>query len=1749
MAIDIKLDLIGNLELPTIILANRNGNKLGQLNVDNDSVDFVRRLNDASELSFKIHKEHLILSREEEALYNEFLKSSDNYILTDSDGLSLISKDSKGFIVSKEVFNAYLWDKITDFKLVYFKELDMWFEIKAEIDESDETIKTVFGTQLGQAELSQIMLYNIEINTEADIERDDYKIAILYDAYDPEASILNRLLKDKAPHYSIAYVSPTIAKIQRSFSFDGTSILDALQEIAEEIGCLFRFEAGIENGVLRRKIAVHDLQQNCNDCGYRGEFTDKCPKCGSTNIKNGYGEDTLIFVTSDELASEGIQLVTDVDSVKNCFKLEAGDDLMTAAVRSCNPNGTDYIWYFSDALKEDMPLELVERLESYDELYRAKYNDGISSVKSDLLTKYNSLVNKYSSYNEDLQSVETPIVGYSNLMNAYYNTIDLALYLQSGLMPSVEMSETNAREQIGLLTASSLSPVAVANLNIVSLSTANTAVLAMAKTIVKSTYKLEIKSSELYEENGSKYWRGNFIATNYSDDEDTAEGNLVYVRLNDDLETATKQKIEKVLNKGNTDDLSVSGLFEREYNDFCAELHKYALNPLTSIYEACQSCIDILIDQGVGNNEGWSDNEEGSDGNLYEKLYLPYYNKLKAIEVEIEDRENEINIILGVYDNDGNLIVDGLQPNIEECIRQIQDSLNFEEYLGERLWLDFCAYRREDKYSNSNYISDGLDNAELFKRAQEFFKVAENEIYKSAELQHSISASLNNLLLIPKFKSLVESFDVGNWIRVQIDNKIYKLRLLEYGIKFGDLKNISVEFSDVSKVKNGITDVRSVLSQASSMATSYSSVQRQANKGDRAKTTIEQWLEEGLNSANVQIQSNDSEDITITKNGILCRSYDDITDTHSPEQFRITHNIMAYTDDEWKTVRQAIGKHDYKYFDKDFDKLVDKTGYGMNADFVTAGVVSGSQIIGGDIYSDNYSQVKGTGSYLNLRTGDFSFGGGALRFDSDSKKLYIGSDASDTNITEINEEWLKTTNVYAENLRVKAAHVDGDITAKGILIQDVNGRELLSAANNKVTIAGWNVAYNGLWKSGTDGQIRLIPAGNLTTNYTVNDFSTKEWVILCGKDNTYSCNFGVTKKGSLYASDVNLTGHIKATSGEIGGCEIVNNKLTIDAARITSGEFDEARIPKLSTDKIDVADIITVGSIATTNDIPKVPTKVSELENDRSYLTNDTLAVANVLAKNLQVYAANIENTLTAEQINADGIEAENVNITGTINSIEGSIGGFDIKDGRIQSEDYVEGDDNIVVWDESEYEDYPEGLTYTILSDGTYEVTVKVDDRNLLPANLVIPSIYEGVAVTSIGNGAFVECNNLVSVSIPDTITTIGQRAFSRCTNLQNVKLSNSITSISRAAFYGCSSLQSIVIPDSVITIETLAFEGASLKNGIVIPDSVVTIGDIAFTCSRTPFVILGSSVRSIGAGAFGENSLLKSVYYHGSYGDWKNISINMTTVSGYYNDSDNINFVNNATKYYYSETNPNSSGNFWHYKDTTGVRVSCDDMLIDSRYFKVFSDGQVIAENAIIKGNIVASSLKATNSFSIGQDNNAEHYITTAQTQDGGFYVACKKVGSSAAYGGYMRADKDGLLIGCANGTGRFIGTWDASASISTNSDISLKNNIEPLDDRYTMLFDSLRPVRYKYNDGTSDRFHTGFIAQSVEESILSSGLSTQDFAAFIRGENNCSLRYEEFIALCVEQIQKLKLRVEELERNASVNSDVDSNIEPQM
>lgn len=777
MAFKIHFDTSGNPELPTFILAHKDGRIIGELS-NIDKVKVNGSLREPYEITLLLYKQN-------------------NGIITP------------------------FWNEILDFRLVFCKEWNTWFEITVKKEQSDATTKGLTLIRLGEAELSQLNIYETEINTEDDIAREDYtEPTILYNPNNPDASLLHRLLKDKAPHYSIRHVDNSVKDIQRTFSFNDKSLKECFDEIAEELDLLFVYDSDSDADkiTINRVISVYDMLATCKDCGHRGDFTSTCPECNSTNIYEGYGEDTTICVDGECLGNE-MTIEIDADAVKNCYRLSAGDDLMTATIKSCNPNGSHYIWHCSDEEKKDMTQELADKLDAYKVDYKYYQNTYSPTLVSNVLNSYNSIVSKYASHKDGLSTIGT-ITGYPKIMETMWDAIDLQLFLQYEMMPSDKISDTNASEQVKLLTTSALSPVALTSMSYLTLSNTNNAVLNLAKLLVDRRYSVKIRKSSL---NGTT-WTGIFTVTNTSYLDDTADSENISVIINADYETYIKQKITKRL-ENNTYSGNISDLFNLPLDEFKAELKKYGKSSLETFNDSCSACIEILIEQGIDNNETWAN----TTPNMYEELYMPYLDKQSAIQAEMTLRDAEINTIKDMY-NQLDIVKDG-----------IQSALDFESYLGTKLWKDFSAYRREETYSNDNYISDGLTNAELFKNAYEFIQNAENAIEKASSYRHQISTNMKNLLVIKEFEPLKQYFEIGNWIRIKDDDRnLYKLRLLDYEIDFSDLNYITVNFSDAIKIVNKSTTIKDTIVKTSSIVKTYNStIQNTLNKYESLNSQVE----------------------------------------------------------------------------------------------------------------------------------------------------------------------------------------------------------------------------------------------------------------------------------------------------------------------------------------------------------------------------------------------------------------------------------------------------------------------------------------------------------------------------------------------------------------------------------------------------------------------------------------------------------------------------------------------------------------------------------------------------------------------------------------------------------------------------------------------------------------------------------------------------------------------------------------------
>ena len=181
---------------------------------------------------------------------------------------------------------------------------------------------------------------------------------------------------------------------------------------------------------------------------------------------------------------------------------------------------------------------------------------------------------------------------------------------------------------------------------------------------------------------------------------------------------------------------------------------------------------------------------------------------------------------------------------------------------------------------------------------------------------------------------------------------------------------------------------------------------------------------------------------------------------------------------------------------------------------------------------------------------------------------------------------------------------------------------------------------------------------------------------------------------------------------------------------------------------------------------------------------------------------------------------------------------------------------------------------------------------------------------VTTIEDGTFFCCTNMQTITIPETVTSIGQSAFEGCNNLKSISIPNSVTSIGNKAFYECKKLENIIIPDGVTFIRYYTFYGCESLEWVSLPESVYYIDQFAFkNCSSLKSIIIPSAVTKIAIAAFLHCDALTTVYYGGTEDKWSTISI-----------EGNNGCLNGVRKYYFSQTEPEKDGYFWHF-DTDGV------------------------------------------------------------------------------------------------------------------------------------------------------------------------------------------------------------------------------------
>ena len=202
---------------------------------------------------------------------------------------------------------------------------------------------------------------------------------------------------------------------------------------------------------------------------------------------------------------------------------------------------------------------------------------------------------------------------------------------------------------------------------------------------------------------------------------------------------------------------------------------------------------------------------------------------------------------------------------------------------------------------------------------------------------------------------------------------------------------------------------------------------------------------------------------------------------------------------------------------------------------------------------------------------------------------------------------------------------------------------------------------------------------------------------------------------------------------------------------------------------------------------------------------------------------------------------------------------------------------------------------------------------------NLLTVDFSEATGLTSIGQYAFNNCDNLESVTIPAAVTKIGSSAFNDCDNLKTVDLSNTavLKTIGDYAFSSCDNLESVTIPAAVTEIGDYAFSNCSSLATVELSDnaSLKSIGERAFYyCGALSSIDLSKAkvLEEIGGYAFYECDKLTSVY----------IPLSVESIGEFaFSYSDNLSIINCEA----TSAGDNWDGN-WNYKNGNYYPVAWD-------------------------------------------------------------------------------------------------------------------------------------------------------------------------------------------------------------------------------
>jgi hypothetical protein len=335
--------------------------------------------------------------------------------------------------------------------------------------------------------------------------------------------------------------------------------------------------------------------------------------------------------------------------------------------------------------------------------------------------------------------------------------------------------------------------------------------------------------------------------------------------------------------------------------------------------------------------------------------------QLAAKQVEIDAQELAISQI------------ETLIEDVTASLTVINTTLSFASNFTTAQLLELDSYIIGSTYQNENFIqTDIMTNSEIQDQAQQLYDQAIVILAKISQPRYEFSIEAVNFIALQEFSTFTDQLELGCVVTLDIDSGlnlhefnyisnsgsstlIYPV-LLGIDMNYDDPEEFSLIFGNRLRLDDSSFQLSDLMGEStkSAISTSFNS-QTWSSFNNNYKDDVSSVLTNSWNAALNNIISGSSQDVLINKTGIRVRSSTGI-DTYGDQQVWINNGVIAFTDNNWDSVKMALGQV----------TIGENSFFGLSAPALVGNLLAGNSLI---ITNENNTfSLDGAGATLTDAT-------------------------------------------------------------------------------------------------------------------------------------------------------------------------------------------------------------------------------------------------------------------------------------------------------------------------------------------------------------------------------------------------------------------------------------------------------------------------------------------------------------------------------------------------------------------------------------------------------------------------------------------------------------------------------------------------------------------------------------------------------------------------------------------------------------